>query len=293
MAVTALALWQPASFTWISIAAITPLLAIVMFGMGLTMKPADFGPIFTRPKEIIIGELAQFIIMPMLAWLLCYLLKLPTELALGMILVGCCPGGTASNVMCYLAKGDVPLSIAMTTVSTLLAPIVTPALVLLLTGKEIHVDVFGMFISIVQVVILPVSIGFIINHFFGKYTRRIVPLMPMISALAVMAIIGVVVSCNQVKILQCSLIVAVAVILHNTLGLVLGYLLGKCARLSKPKSAAISIEVGMQNAGLATSLATIHFAMYPMAAVPGALFSIWHNLSGSIAASIFRKGNKS
>ena len=292
-AVTALALWQPASFTWISISAITPLLAIVMFGMGLTMKPADFGPIFTRPKEIIIGELAQFIIMPMLAWLLCYLLKLPTELALGMILVGCCPGGTASNVMCYLAKGDVPLSIAMTTVSTLLAPIVTPALVLLLTGKEIHVDVFGMFISIVQVVILPVSIGFIINHFFGKYTRRIVPLMPMISALAVMAIIGVVVSCNQVKILQCSLIVAVAVILHNTLGLVLGYLLGKCARLSKPKSAAISIEVGMQNAGLATSLATIHFAMYPMAAVPGALFSIWHNLSGSIAASIFRKGNKS
>lgn len=293
VAVTALALWQPASFTWISIAAITPLLAIVMFGMGLTMKPADFGPIFTRPKEIIIGELAQFIIMPMLAWLLCYLLKLPTELALGMILVGCCPGGTASNVMCYLAKGDVPLSIAMTTVSTLLAPIVTPALVLLLTGKEIHVDVFGMFISIIQVVILPVSIGFIINHFFGKYTRRIVPLMPMISALAVMAIIGVVVSCNQVKILQCSLIVAVAVILHNTLGLVLGYLLGKCARLSKPKSAAISIEVGMQNAGLATSLATIHFAMYPMAAVPGALFSIWHNLSGSIAASIFRKGNKS
>ncbi len=293
VAVTALALWQPASFTWISISAITPLLAIVMFGMGLTMKPADFGPIFTRPKEIIIGELAQFIIMPMLAWLLCYLLKLPTELALGMILVGCCPGGTASNVMCYLAKGDVPLSIAMTTVSTLLAPIVTPALVLLLTGKEIHVDVFGMFISIVQVVILPVSIGFIINHFFGKYTRRIVPLMPMISALAVMAIIGVVVSCNQVKILQCSLIVAVAVILHNTLGLVLGYLLGKCARLSKPKSAAISIEVGMQNAGLATSLATIHFAMYPMAAVPGALFSIWHNLSGSIAASIFRKGNKS
>lgn len=293
VAVTALALWQPASFTWISLSAITPLLAIVMFGMGLTMKPADFGPIFTRPKEIIIGELAQFIIMPMLAWLLCYLLKLPTELALGMILVGCCPGGTASNVMCYLAKGDVPLSIAMTTVSTLLAPIVTPALVLLLTGKEIHVDVFGMFISIVQVVILPVSIGFIINHFFGKYTRRIVPLMPMISALAVMAIIGVVVSCNQVKILQCSLIVALAVILHNTLGLVLGYLLGKCARLSKPKSAAISIEVGMQNAGLATSLATIHFAMYPMAAVPGALFSIWHNLSGSIAASIFRKGNKS
>lgn len=291
VAVTALALWQPASFTWISISAITPLLAIVMFGMGLTMKPADFGPIFTRPKEIIIGELAQFIIMPMLAWLLCYLLKLPTELALGMILVGCCPGGTASNVMCYLAKGDVPLSIAMTTVSTLLAPIVTPALVLLLTGKEIHVDVFGMFISIVQVVILPVSIGFIINHFSGKYTRRIVPLMPMISALAVMAIIGVVVSCNQVKILQCSLIVAVAVILHNTLGLVLGYLLGKCARLSKPKSAAISIEVGMQNAGLATSLATIHFAMYPMAAVPGALFSIWHNLSGSIAASIFSKGN--
>lgn len=290
--ITAIALWLPSSFLWISTKSITPMLGVVMFGMGLTLKPSDFKPVLMRPKDIIIGELAQFVVMPFVAWMLCKLLQLPTELALGVILVGCCPGGTASNVICYLAKGDIALSVAMTGVSTLLAPIVTPALVYLLAGKEVGVDMVGMFMSIVQVVILPIILGFAVNKYLNKFTEKVTPLLPMISTLAIAAIIGIIVSHNSANILSCSLIVGVAVILHNILGLLLGYLAGKLLGLDHNKRTAISIEVGMQNSGLATSLATTHFAMYPLAAVPGAIFSTWHNFSGSIAASIFRKKRK-
>ena len=290
--VTALALAFPLSFTWIGGGAITPMLGVVMFGMGLTLKPNDFRPVLMRPKDIIVGELAQFVVMPGLGWLICHVLDLPKDLALGVILVGCCPGGTASNVICYLAKGDVALSVAMTAVSTLLAPLVTPALVMLFAGKSIDVDVVGMFMSIVQVVILPIVLGFLVSHYFSRLTQKVVPILPMVSTLAIAFIIGIVVSLNARSIMACSMIVAVAVILHNLLGLLLGYFAGKAMGLKSDKRTAISIEVGMQNSGLATSLAGTHFAMYPMAAVPGALFSVWHNFSGSIAASIFRRLNK-
>lgn len=217
--VTVVALFLPSSFNWISTSAITPMLGVVMFGMGLTLRPSDFKPVLQHPKDILIGELAQFLIMPSLAWLLSKLLALPEELALGVVLVGCCPGGTASNVICYLAKGDVPLSVAMTGVSTLLAPVVTPALVWLLAGESVDVDIAGMFLSIVQVVIVPIVLGFAANHYFGQTTRRIVPLLPMISTLSIAFIIGIIVAHNSASILTCSLIVAVAVILHNVLGL--------------------------------------------------------------------------
>ena len=263
-----------------------------MFGMGLTLKPADFVPVLRRPKDILIGELSQFIIMPLVAWLLCKLLSLPQELALGVILVGCCPGGTASNVMCYLAKGDIALSVGMTAISTMLAPLITPLLVLLLAGENIEVNPCAMFLSIVQVVILPIVAGFVVSHWFRTQTEKVTPLLPMISTLSVAAIIGIVVSHNASNILGCSLIVAVAVILHNLSGLVLGFTLARLSGMSKAKSTAISIEVGMQNSGLATSLAATHFAIYPMAAVPGAIFSAWHNFSGSIAAGIFAKKKK-
>ncbi len=289
--VTAAALFFPQSFIWMDTSVVTPLLGIVMFGMGLTLKPGDFIPILKRPKDIIIGELSQFIIMPLIAWLLCKVLALPQELALGVILVGCCPGGTASNVMCYLAKGDIALSVGMTACSTLLAPLMTPFLFLLLAGESIDVNVSAMFMSIVQVVILPIVAGFAVSHWFCKQTEKITPLLPMISTLAVAAIIGIVVSHNAESILGCSLIVALAVILHNLLGLTLGYSLSKLIGLNKTRCTAISIEVGMQNSGLATSLAATHFAMYPLSTVPGAIFSVWHNFSGSIAASILAKTN--
>ncbi len=292
VAVTIISLFIPTSFSWIGTGAITPMLGVVMFGMGLTLKPSDFKPVLMHPKEIVIGELAQFIIMPLVAWVLCRLLNLPSELALGVILVGCCPGGTASNVICYLAKGDVALSVAMTGVSTLLAPFETPLLVLLLAGETVDVDVLGMFISIVQVVILPIVVGLVVNHYFGNFTQKVIPYMPMLSTLAIAAIIGIIVSHNAQNIMGCSLLVAVAVILHNMLGLSLGYLAGKLTGMSPEKRTAISIEVGMQNSGLASSLAATHFALYPLAAVPGAIFSVWHNFSGSIAAGVLKKGNE-
>ena len=290
--VSALALAVPASFTWIGTSAIAPMLGIVMFGMGLTLKPSDFKPVLLHPKDILIGEVAQFVIMPSVAWMLCKAFHLPQELAMGVILVGCCPGGTASNVICYLAKGDVALSVAMTGVSTLLAPIVTPALVLLLAGEAVNVDVVGMFMSIVQVVILPILLGLAVNHYFRQVTERITPLLPMISTVAIAAIIGIVVGHNAQQIISCSLIVAVVVILHNLLGLAFGYGAGYLAGIGNEQRTAISIEVGMQNSGLATSLAATHFALFPMATVPGAIFSVWHNFSGSVAAQIFRKLNK-
>ena len=219
IAVTAVALSFPASFTWINTSAITPMLGIVMFGMGLTLRPSDFKPVLQNPKSIIIGELAQFIIMPLLAWLLCRLLPLSPGLAIGIILVGCCPGGTASNVICYLAKGDIALSVAMTGVSTLLAPVVTPALVWLLAGESVDIDIIGMFLSIVQVVILPIVLGFGFNHYFRKATQLITPLLPMFSTLAITSIIGIIVAHNSGNITNCSLIVGIAVILHNVLGL--------------------------------------------------------------------------
>lgn len=290
--VTGVALLLPESFMWIGTASITPMLGVVMFGMGLTLKPADFKPVLMRPKDIIIGEFAQFIVMPLLAWILCRILQLPAELALGVILVGCCPGGTASNVICYLANGDIALSVAMTGVSTLLAPLVTPALVYILAGEEVNVDVIGMFLSIVEVVIIPILLGFIVNRYLGRFTEKVTPLLPLVSTIAIAVIIGIVVSHNSANILSCSLLVGVAVILHNILGLVLGYMAGRMMGLPHSKRTAIAIEVGMQNSGLATSLAATHFAMYPLAAVPGAIFSAWHNFSGSIAASILRKNNK-
>ena len=293
VSVSAMALILPASFNWIGTAAVTPMLGLVMFGMGLTLKPTDFKPILLHPKEMLIGEMAQFLIMPASAWLLCQALHLPAELALGVILVGCCPGGTASNVICYLAKGDIALSVAMTGVSTLLAPLVTPALVLGLAGESIHVDVWGMFQSIVQVVIIPIVLGLAVNHFFRALSERLTPLLPMVSTLAIAAIIGIIVSHNAASILSCSLLVAAVVILHNLLGLTLGYGIGWLTGIDRRKVTAIAIEVGMQNSGLATSLATTHFALYPMAAVPGAIFSVWHNFSGSLAAQFFRKRNES
>lgn len=287
--VTAVALFFPSSFVWMDTSSITPMLGVVMFGMGLTLSPSDFRPVLQRPKDILIGEIAQFLIMPSLAWLICKILSLPEELSLGVILVGCCPGGTASNVICYLAKGDVALSVAMTGVSTLLAPILTPALVWMLAGESVEVDIVSMFLSIVQVVILPIVLGLAANHYFKRTTQRIIPLLPMISTSSIAFIIGIIVAHNSSSILACSLIVAIAVILHNVLGLVLGYGLSALTGSEPSRRSAIAIEVGMQNSGLATSLATTHFAMFPMAAVPGAMFSVWHNFSGSIAAQIFRR----
>ncbi|MEI0796247.1 bile acid:sodium symporter family protein [Brachyspira pilosicoli] len=284
--VAAVSLFFPKTVSFIKTSYVNYLLMIVMFGMGLTLKLEDFKVVFTRPKDIIIGAIAQFTIMPLLAFLLSIAFKLPPELAVGVILVGTCPGGTSSNVMTYLAKGDVALSVGMTSVSTILAPFATPLLTLLYAGQKVDVNAVSMFISIVQVVILPIALGFIINKFLYKLTNSIKEILPLISVLAIVAIVAAVVSANSQRLMQVGYLVIIVVVLHNSLGYLLGYMLAKLFRLNNAKCKAVSIEVGMQNSGLATSLAATHFASMALATVPGAIFSVWHNISGSIVANI-------
>ena len=285
--VAAVAMFVPASFDWIETKTINPMLGVIMFGMGLTLSPKDFQIVLSRPKDILIGCLAQFTIMPLLAWLLTLAFSLPKELALGVILVGCCPGGTASNVITYLAKGDLALSVGMTACSTLLAPIVTPLLVWLMAGTMVNVDTLGMLLSIVYVVIAPIIAGLLCQHFLPRLTQTVTPYLPAFSSLAIAITVGIVVSHNADRLMLGGMIVILVVILHNLLGLSLGFAIGRLLRLEKPKCVALSIEVGMQNSGLASSLANMHFAAYPLATVPGAIFSVWHNISGALAARIF------
>jgi len=267
------------------------LLGVVMFGMGLTLNLQDFKIVFSRPKDVIIGCLAQFSVMPLLAWALARLFGLDEALALGVVLVGCCPGGTASNVITYLAKGDLALSVGMTGVSTLLAPFLTPLLTWALAGKSVNVDVTSMFLSILWVVILPIVIGLLVKWLWPKFTERATDYLPAFSSIAIAFIAAIIIAANADKLLAGGLMIVFVVMLHNVCGLSLGYLIGRLLGLSEPKKRAISIEVGMQNSGLASSLATIHFATYPLATIPGAIFSVWHNLSGAAVAYLYRKRN--
>lgn len=284
--VALVALFFPSSVSLIKTSYINYLLMIVMFGMGLTLKFEDFKVLFTRPKDLIIGALAQFSIMPFLAFILAMLFDLPTDLAVGLILVGTCPGGTASNVMTYLARGDVALSVGMTSVSTILALFATPLLTLLYAGQKVEVNALSMFVSILQVVIIPIALGFIINKFFHKLTSKLTQVLPLISVLAIVCIVASVVGANSSRLMQVGFLILTVVALHNCLGYLLGFIVARLCRLNNAKCKAICIEVGMQNSGLASSLAATHFATMPLATVPGAIFSVWHNISGSIIANI-------
>ena len=265
------------------------LLGVVMFGMGLTLNLQDFKIVFSRPKDVVIGSLAQFTVMPLLAWGLTRVFQLDEALALGVVLVGCCPGGTASNVITYLAKGDLALSVGMTGVSTLLAPFLTPLLTWALAGKSVNVDVASMFLSILWVVILPIVVGLLVKWMWPRFTEKATDYLPAFSSVAIALIVAIIIAANADKLLAGGMIIVLVVMLHNICGLGLGYLIGRLLGLSDPKKRAISIEVGMQNSGLASSLATIHFAAYPLASIPGAIFSVWHNLSGAAVAYLYRK----
>ena len=283
----ALALFFPAACLWIQTSWINYLLMVVMFGMGLTLHIDDFIAVFRRPRDILLGCIAQFTIMPLLAFALGRAFSLDTGLLAGVILVGTCPGGTSSNVITYLSKGDVALSVGMTSVNTLLAPILTPFATWLFLRTTVQVDVAAMFLSIIKVVIIPILLGFIINRFFGKYTEKAVDALPIVSVTAITLIVMAVVSHNAQKILETGAVVFIVVILHNLLGYAAGFLLGMVLGLPLPKKKALSIEVGMQNSGLATSLAGTAFPDLAMATVPGAIFSVWHNISGAILANLF------
>lgn len=263
------------------------LLSLIMLGMGLTLRPADFVVVARRPWALLAGVAAQYLVMPLVAYGLAQALGLSPALAAGLVLVGAAPGGTASNVMVYLSRGDTALSVAMTTVSTLLAPLLTPLLVLWLAGEFLPVDARGLLVSILQVVLVPVLVGVALRAAVPRAVVRVEPVLPLLSVAAITVVVAVVVAASAGTLLSVGLLVVLAVVLHNGLGLVLGYAIARVCGLDVSARRAVSIEVGMQNSGLAAALATVHFS--PAAALPAAIFSVWHNVSGSLLASFWSR----
>ena len=275
----------PSLFTSFIAPYIPWLLGIIMFGMGLTLAPSDFKILGQHPKAVLIGVVAQFVIMPTTAYLLSRTLNLPPEVAIGVVLVGACPGGTASNVMTYLARGNVALSVAVTSISTLLAPLLTPAVFFLFANQWIDVSATTMLVSILQMVLLPIVLGVVAHTLFRKQTAAAIDVLPLISVLAIVLIIGAVVAGSRAQIIETGLLIFGVVVLHNAIGYALGFLAAKLFGLPYDAQKTLAIEVGMQSSGLGAALAKAHFAMMPLVAVPSAIFSVWHNISGSLLAS--------
>lgn len=261
-----------------------------MFGMGLTLRFADFRRALRMPGLIGLGVFMQFSIMPLSALLISLMFDLNTALLAGMVLVGTCPGGTASNVICYLAGGNVALSISLTAISTLLAVFLTPLLTFLILDTSINVDIVNMLLSILKMVIIPVSAGLIINQLFHRYLRPILHYFPAISVAAIVYIIAIIVALNAGHFSTLGLTLALSVMLHNLAGLSFGYLAARSLSYTERDCRTLAIEVGMQNSGLAVALAFKYFPA--LSALPGAIFSIWHNLSGSLLASWWSRDQK-
>lgn len=287
--VAAVTFWQPELFLWVRGNTQTVILGVIMLTMGMTLTPDDFRILLRRPWDIFIGAVAQYTIMPLLAFGLTRLLNLPEGIAVGLILVGCCPGGVSSNIMSFLCRGDVAFSVGMTTASTLLAPVMTPLLMLKLSGSAVDVNAWGMFQSILIVTILPVGIGALANGLLGgrRGYQDLCSLMPGVSVIGLACIVGGVISYNGSSFFTSGLTIFAAVFLHNALGYLLGYLVGIFTGMSVAKRRTISLEVGMQNAGLATNLASRHFASLPEAAVASAVSCVWHSISGTLLAGLF------
>ncbi len=267
--------------------AVPVLLGLIMFGMGLTLRPADFGVVAKHPWAVVVGLAAQFLVMPLLGYGIAVLMQFPPLLVVGMVLVGATPGGTASNVIVYLARGGVALSVAMTSISTLLAPLLTPLLVLWLASSELPVPAGDMLLTILQVVIGPVVVGLVVRAVATRLVERVLPLLPLLSVGGIVLVVAAVVGGNAADVATTGVLLALAVILHNAAGLALGYGAARIVGLPESARRAVSVEVGMQNSGLAATLATTHFA--PLAALPAALFSVWHNISGALVATYWAR----
>ena len=284
-----IAFFMPQLFGWVKGQSQIIILFIIMFSMGLTLTLKDFKVLAARPLDIFIGAAAQYLIMPFSAYFLSKGLGLSNEIAVGLILVGCCPGGISSNIMSFLCRGDVPFSVGMTTASTLLAPLMTPAMVLLLAGERIEVPAAGMFITILESVIAPVLLGFFLNYRYGatKAMDDVRQVMPSVAVIGLALIVGGVISLQGSNFFTAGVVIFLAVLAHNALGYFLGYTVGRLTGMNTAKRRTLSIEVGMQNAGLATGLAVAHFAAYPHAALACAVSCAWHSISGTLLAGWF------
>lgn len=289
-----ISLVYPKSFSWVlseinGFNILNLLLSVVLFTMGTTLKVDNFVNVFRHPREIVVGISAQYIIMPLLAFVLASLFSLDAALTVGIILVGTVPGGTASDVITFLANGDVALSVSLTAVSTLLSPLLTPIITLLLIGNRIHFDPTQMFISIVQIVIIPIALGLLLNYKFPSFCDKLKDYLPAISSLVVCLIVAGVIGANKQAILTSSGIVIVVIVLQYFIGMLLGFLLGYLVGMDRKRIITVAIELAFQNSGLSTSLAKTHFPNLAQATVPGALYSVWQNFAGSILAYIFKR----
>lgn len=294
IAVAVFTFFVPDAFNWVRGNTQTVILGIIMLTMGLTLTTQDFRILVKRPLDIFVGACAQFLIMPCVAYLLVYVFRLEPALALGILLVGCCPGGVSSNIMSYLCHGDVAFSVGMTCASTLLAPVMTPLLMELTAGQIIEIDTIGMFLNILIVTIIPVGLGCFLNYTYSKKEcfPTIQSLMPGLSVISLACIVGGVISTVHDDLVARGLMLFLwtfaVVFCHNTLGYLMGWLSGRLARFNTAKKRTISIEVGMQNAGLATVLAGTFFAAQPLAVLPCAISCAWHSISGTILAGLFQ-----
>lgn len=263
------------------------LLGIILFGMGLTLRGADFARIVKRPVPVILGTVAHYVIMPLLAWILCQVFQLKGATAAGVILVGSCPSGTSSSVMAYLAGGDVALDVSIETLSTLLAPIALPGLLLFYAGQYVAIPTQSLFLSTVKIVLVPIILGVVIHTLFKKTVDRVTRALPLVSQVAILLIIGAVISANHAELFTAATAMVIPVVMiHNLSGYGLGFLFSKLIRLKDPQRKAITFEVGMQDSSLGATLAMKYFT--PAAAIPSTIFSIWHNISGSILSSYWR-----
>lgn len=266
------------------------LLGLIMLGMGLTMKLDDFKLVFSRPKDVLYGVTLRYMIMPLVAFVIAKLLGLPPSLAAGLILVGACPSGTASNVMTFIGKGDTALSVTVSSINTVLAPLLTPYIFLLLAGTLIPINAEALLMDILKVVLLPVALGIVIRMTAGDFVEKTIKIIPLVSVVAIIAIISIVVALSAAKLATVAVIAFIAVALHNGLGLGLGYGVSRGLGLNHRKSKALSFEIGMENSGLAVALAVAH--LDPVAAIPGAIFSVWHNFTGSLLAGYWGSRDK-
>lgn len=269
---------------------IIPLLMLIMFGMGCTISFTDFSRVLTMPKAIVVGILCQFTLMPLLGFLLAYLSNAPAEVAAGIILVGCSPSGLASNVMAYIAKANVALSLTLTALATLLAPMLTPLLMKILANELVEINAVAMFLSMVKIVILPVVAGLLVNHILHHKITAINRLMPLISMTAIIVIIAIIAAAGQQAILNIGLLLVLAVLIHNLLGFALGYGAARLLKLDEHDARSVAFEVGMQNSGLASGLALSMHKLATMGLAP-AFFSPVQNITGSILANYWRRNS--
>ena len=294
LAAVALSLFYPNSFAWVlseinGINMLNLLLSVILFTMGTTLKPDNFINVFRHPREIAVGISAQYLIMPLLAFSLASLFSLDAALTVGLILVGTVPGGTASDVVTFLADGDVALSVSLTAVSTVISPVLTPIITLFLIGNQIHFNPTEMFISIVQIVIIPIALGLFLNYRFPDFCDKLKDYLPAIASIVICLIVAGVIGANKQAILTSSGIIILVIVVQYFMAMLLGFVAGYLSGMGKKQIVTVAIELAFQNSGLSTGLAKTHFPSLAAATVPGALYSVWQNFAGSIIAYLLKK----